>query len=104
MKVCINNYLAGQGNKDCIGKLNSEVVFIKTQDGNKDPETNTCSTSIPDNIGLFKTVNLPAKLNLWVGAMVMLSGHISVFDRLINGSIVTLKHLGRRSNPFCSII
>ena len=30
------NYLAGQENEDCIGKLDSEVVVIKAQDGNKD--------------------------------------------------------------------
>ena len=30
------NYSAGQENEDCIGKLDSEVVVIKAQDGNKD--------------------------------------------------------------------
>ena len=29
--------------KDCIGKLDSEVVVVKAQDGKKDIETNTCS-------------------------------------------------------------
>ena len=52
VKVYLNNYLAGQENEDCIGKLDSEVVVIKAQDGNKDIETNTCSISIPDNISL----------------------------------------------------
>ena len=52
VKVYLNNYLAGQENEDCIGKLDSEVVVIKAQDGNKDIETNTCSISIPENIGL----------------------------------------------------
>ena len=31
VKVCLNNYLAGQENEDCVGKLDSEVVFIKAQ-------------------------------------------------------------------------
>ena len=44
-----------------VGKLNSKVVVIKIQDGNKDRETNTCSVSIPDNIGISQTANLPAK-------------------------------------------
>ena len=55
-----------------IGKLDSEVV-IKAQDSNKDVETNTCSISIPGNIGLSQTANLPPKLKLCVGASVMLT-------------------------------
>ena len=34
----------------------------------------------------------------------MLTGNINVFDRLINGSIGTVKHLDIRSNSFCSTI
>ena len=60
VKVYIKNYLAGQENEDYIGKLDSEV--IKAQAGNKDKEKNTCSISIPDNISLYQTANLPAKL------------------------------------------
>ena len=87
VKVYLNNYLAGQENENRIGKLDSEVVVIKAQDGNKDFETNTCSISIPDNIGLSQTANLPAKLKLCVGARVMLTDNISVSDRLSNGSV-----------------
>ena len=54
------------------GKLDSEVVVIKTQVGNKDIQINACSISIPDNISLCQTANLPAKLNLCVDARVML--------------------------------
>ena len=60
VKVYFNNYLAGQGNEDCIGKLTSEVVVIKAEDGNKDIETNTCPISLPDNIGL--SLKLPTYL------------------------------------------
>ena len=98
VKVYLNNYLAGQENEDCIGKLDSEVVVIKAQDGNKNIETNTCSISIPDNIGLSQTANLPAKLKLCVGARIMLTDNISVSDRLVNGSIGTVKHLGHQSH------
>ena len=55
VRVSHNNYFAGQQNEDCIDKLDSEVVVIKAQDGNKDIETNTCSVSIPDNISLSQT-------------------------------------------------
>ena len=86
-----------------IGKLNSEVV-IKAQDGNKDTETSTCYISIPHNIGLSETANLPAKLKLRVVARVMLTDNISVSDRLINSSIKTVKQLDRRSKLLCSTI
>ena len=36
IKVYLNNYSPGQGNEDCIGKLDSKAVVIKAQDG---PET-----------------------------------------------------------------
>ena len=93
VKVYLNSYLAGEENEGCIGKLDSEVVVIKAQDSNKDIDTNTCSISIPDNIGLSQTANLPAKLKLCVGARVILTDNISVSDRLINGSLGTVKHL-----------
>ena len=53
VKVYLNKYLAGQENEVCIGKLDFEVLVIKAQDGNKDIEINTCSISIPDNIGII---------------------------------------------------
>ena len=67
-------------------------------------ETNTCSISIPDNIGLSQTENRPVKLKLCVGATAMLADNINVSDRLINGLIGTVKHLDRRSKPLCSTI
>ena len=100
VKLYLNNYLAGQENEACIG----EVVVIKAQDSNKDIDTNLCCISIPDNIGLSQTANLPAKLKLCVGARVMLTDNVSVSDRLINGSLGTIKQLDRRSKPLCSTI
>ena len=66
-KVYLNNYLAGQENEDCIGKLDSEIVVIKAQDNNRYIETNTCSISIPDNIGLSEAANLPVNYILVQG-------------------------------------
>ena len=99
LKVYLNNYLAGQENEDCIGKLDLEVVVIKAQDGNKDIEK---IHVLYLYLGLSQTANLPAKLKLCVGARVMLTDNISVSGRLINGSIGTVKHLDRRSKPLCS--
>ena len=75
-----------------------EVVIIKAQDSNEVIEGNTCSISIPDNIGLSQTANLPAKLKLCVDAMVMLTDNTNASDRLINGSIGTAKPLGNQSH------
>ena len=89
VRVFLNNYLAGKEN---------EVFIIKAEDTKKDLETGTCSFSIPDYTGLNRTGNLPAKLKLCVGARIMLTDNISVSDRLINGSIGTVKHLEVRPN------
>ena len=91
--------LSSQENEDYIGKLDSKIVVTKTQDSNKDTETSTCSISIPDNIYLSETANLPEKLKLCVGARVKLTYNISVSNRLINGSIDTV-----RSKSLCSTI
>ena len=103
VKVYLNNYIVAQENKDCVGKLDSEFAFIKAQDSNKDIKTNICSITRPDNISLSQTSNLLAKLKLCVGAR-MLADNISVFDRLINGSIGTIKHLDMRSKSlYCTL-
>ena len=104
VKVYLNNYLAGQENEDCISKLDFEVIVIKAQDSNKYIETNACSISIPEYVGFSQISNLPAKLKLSVGATVMLTDNISVTDRLINGSIDTVKHIDRRPKLLCSTI
>ena len=77
VKVYLNNYVDFQKNKDCIGKLDLEVVIIKAQYRNKDTETDTCSISISDKISLSQTANLSVKLKFCVGARVMLTDNIS---------------------------
>ena len=71
----------------------SDVVIVKGENSKKDLETGTCSISIPDNASLTQTANLPAKFKLFVGARIMLTDNISMSDRLINGSIGTVRHL-----------
>ena len=96
IKVYLNNYLAGQENEGCIGKLDSEVVLFKVQDSNKDIETTTCSLSIPDIIGLSQTATLPAKLKFCVGVRVMLTDNTD--------NIGTVKLLDKRSKLLRSTI
>ena len=54
---------------------------------------------------ILVSLKLPTYLqNLWVSARVMLTDNISVSNRLINGSIGTVKYLDTRSKPLCSKI
>ena len=100
VKLYLSNYLANKENEESISNLDSEVFVIKSEDSGKDLETGTCSISIPDYLMLNKTANLPAKLKVCVGARVMLTDNISISDRLINGSIGTVKYLQiPRSKP-----
>ena len=98
VRVYLNNYLAGQENEKSIAQLDSEVFVIKAEDSKKDLETGTSSISIPDTASLTQTANLPAKLKLCLGARIMLTDNISVADRLINGSIGTVKHLQMKAD------
>ena len=77
VKVYLNNYLAGQENEACIGKLESEVAVIGAHNSNKGIETNTCSISIPC---ISQTDNQSAKLKLFLGPRVMLTDNICVSD------------------------
>ena len=86
VKGYLSNYLAAKENDSSIRKLDSEIVVFKAQDSKKDTETNTCSIAIPDNISLSQAGNLRAELKLCVGAGVMLTDNINVFDRLMNQS------------------
>lgn len=96
VKVYVTNYLASLENEDCIGELNSQIVVIKAEDRKIDVEANTCSISIPDNIGYAQIANLPAKLKLYVSARVMLIDDVNISARLINDSVDAVQYLDMR--------
>ena len=56
---------------------------------------------MPNDIGLTRIVNLSQKLMLYVGATVMLTDDLNVSDRLINGSVATVKYIDMWPKPFC---
>ena len=93
VKLYLTNHLAGRENEESIAKLTSEIFVIKAEDSGKDLETGTYSISIPDIASLNQTANLPAKLKVCIGARLILTDNISVSDKLINGSIGTVKYL-----------
>ena len=104
VKLYLTNHLAARENEECIANLNSEIFEMKAEDSRRDLETGTCTVSIPDSTSLNDTANLPAKLKVCVGARLMLTYKISISDRLINGSIGTVKHLDKKNKPLNSII
>ena len=105
VKLYLSNYLAGQENEECIAKLNSEIFTIQAKDSARDLETGTYNVSIPAYTGLNQTGNLPAVLKVCVGARFMLTDNISVTDRLINGSIGTVKYCHfNRNHPLLGTI
>ena len=101
MKLFLTNYLAGRENEAALVKLNQETYIIQAEDSGKDLETGTCHINVPDYVSLNQTGNLPAKLKVCIGARLMLTDNISVADRLINGSIGTIRYL--HFNPHFNI-
>ena len=93
VKLYLTNYLAGQENESCIEKLNSKVFVIKSEDSARDFDTGTYSISLPKTASLNQTGNLPSQLKVCVGARLMLTDNVSIADKLINGSIGTIKKL-----------
>ena len=98
VKLFLTNYLAGEENENAIANLNSEVYSIRAEDSGKDLETGTYRVSIPEHASLNQTGNLPTTLKLCIGARFMLTDNISVADRLINGSIGTVRYLNFNKN------
>ena len=98
VKLYLTNNLAGRENEACIANLKEEVFDIKAEDSLRDLETGTCSVSIPDTTSLNKTANLPAKLKVCKGARLMITDNINISDRLINGSVGTVKYLNMKHN------
>ena len=98
--------LFGRKKKEkCHENLNSEVFVIKAKDSGRDLDTGTYRISIPENISLNQTVNLPSKLKVCVGVRFMLTDNINLANKLINGSIGTIKKLHFNPNyPLHGII
>ena len=68
-------------------------------------ETQTLSANISDN-RIYKTVKLPDKLKLYIGARVMLTANINTSSRLMNGSVGKIEYtqIPRAGNDLVGII
>ena len=87
--------MANKENEESLLNLDTDVFVINAEDkeNDKDLETGTCLLSTTDNLSLIQTANLPTLLKICIGARVMLTYNIDVSEKLINGSIETVKHL-----------
>ena len=85
--------MAGNGNGRCIQSVNTKMCVTNTQDPLKDNETDT----------LCNTGNFLSKLKTCIGARIMLTDNINIFDRLIYGSVKCINIINQ-SKPLNWII
>ena len=93
VKLYITNELCQAENDRGIAALGTDIFIVRAQDSRKDRETGRCSISIPDNASLSDTENLPKILKVAVGARVTLTANVSLPDKLINGSVGSVKFI-----------
>lgn len=98
--------MAGDENETCIQNLNTKIYTINAQDSRRDNDTNNYNLSISNIMPLCNNGNLPPKLNICIGAKIMLTDNINMSDRLINGSTGTAEriHMANQSKLLNGII
>ena len=100
VKLFLTNYLAGKENEDCISKLGTEIKTIKSADSARDLESGTYNIAIPENINISQTGNLVNRLKVCKNARVMLTDNVNIPEKLINGSIGTVKAINVNPRNF----
>jgi len=102
IKLYMFNHLVERDNFDSLKRLvreeNLNIFQIKAKDEARDFQTGSCKITVNENESLSSTGNLPGQLKLCVGARVMLTINIDTEDKLINGSLGTVKILDRVKN------
>ena len=78
------NSLAGKANIESINKLNEVQRTIQAKDSPR---------PIPERYTLHETGNLPHFLTICVGARFMLTVNLDIDDRLVNGTIGTIRYI-----------
>ena len=87
VKLFSTNELAKAANKESLESLNTRKYIINAQDSRK----------VDENTALNFTANLPASITICNGARFMLAVNLDTEDHLINGSMVTIKHIHMNS-------
>ena len=89
----ITNHLADTQNYECLSRLHQSgetIVTVKSKDkGN---------LSVPGDLTIGKTGNLRKTLLVCEGAKVMITKNIDIDDKVVNGTLGTIKKLDRVGN------
>ena len=91
----MTNHLAGCTNDECLAKLVSETNPIHTVNAKDQGPKNT---TVPDDLAFSATGNLKKRLWVCVGAKIMLTRNLDIDDKLVNGTLATVKRLDRVGN------
>ena len=102
IKLYMFNHLVDQDNVSALNKLvkssHVELFEIKAKDSSKDIRTGSCKIAVSEHESISSTGNLPARLKICVGARVMLTRNLDTEDKLINGSLGTVRIIDRVKN------
>ena len=94
VKLFLTNYLVNKENEEVIRKLGADEMYtIKAEDTARDVENKKYDIKIDKKTSLSDTGNLPTEITVCVGARFMLTENLDISEKLINGSIGTVKRL-----------
>ena len=91
----MTNYLAGCRNDECLARLETEASPIQTIYAK---DIGSRNITIPSDLPFSSTGNLKKILQVCEGAKIMLTKNIAIDDKLVNGTIATIKKLDRVGN------
>ena len=91
----MTNHLAGCRNDECLAKLMSETNPIRTVNAKDQGPKNT---TVPDDLAFAATRNMIKRLRICERAKIMLTQNLDIDDKLVNGTLATVKILDRVGN------
>ena len=102
IKLYMFNHLVNSENANALNRLvenqNVEIKEVKAKDSSKDVKTGSCKINVSEDTDISSTGNLPTLLKLCLGAKVMLTHNVDIEDKLINGSLGTVRIIDRVKN------
>ena len=91
----MTNFLADCRNNECLSRLETEDNTIKTVNAKDQGPKNT---TVPDDIAFSNTGNMKKRLQISEGAKIMITVNLDIDDKLVNGTLATIKKLDRVGN------
>jgi len=102
VELYMYNHLVNRENANALNRLteneNVQLVEIRAKDSSKDVKTGSCKVTVKEDTAISSTGNLPGRLKICVGAKVMLTLNVDIEDKLINGSLGTVRIIDRVRN------